>query len=161
MWKICDFIIEVKPQRLLPAELVSLVVLKMVPLLHAQISFLCESSRKLNSKVTCIGFDGRTVSHDSYSSISVFTHSVTDFPPVRNCRTSPVQLLHVRFLAAQGRRFSCTLSHAAPSLVKLHKNRSNTSQDSPHWKKNWWGGSKFCYCSAGDRNYCLPLSLSS
>lgn len=76
MWKICGFKIEVKPQSLLPAELVSLVVLKMVPLLHAQISFLCESSRKLNSKVTCIGFDGRIVGHDSYNSISQFPPKV-------------------------------------------------------------------------------------
>lgn len=133
MWKICDFKIEVKPQSLLPAELVSLVVLKMVPLLHAQISFLCESSRKLKSKVTCIGFDGRIVGHYSYSSISQFSPKVslilpqseTVEPHLCSCRME-------RFLAAQSRRFSCTMSHAAPSffriLVNLHCNISSTSR---------------------------------
>lgn len=148
VWKICDFKIEVKPQSLLPAELVSLVVLKMVPLLHAQISFLCESSRKLNSKVTCIGFDGRIVSHDSYSSISllyftVFTQSFTDFPPIRNCRTSPVQLLHGEIFGCSKQEIFLHLVKCCSKfvqqwiLVKLHKNIRNTSQYSPHWKKNW------------------------
>lgn len=117
MWKICGFKIEVKPQSLLPAKLVSLVVLKMVPLLHAQISFLCESSRKLNSKVTCIGFDGRIVGHDSYNSISQFPPKVLlTFPRSETAEPHLCSCHMERFLAAQSRRFSCTSSHATPSL---------------------------------------------
>lgn len=134
VWKICDFKIEVKPQSLLPAEFVSLVVLKMVPLLHAQISFLCESSRKLNSEVTCSGFDGRIVGHDSYSSISQFSpQSFTDFPQVRNCRTSPVQLLHGEVFGSSEQEVFLHLVTCSSKfvqqwiLVKLQKNLS-----SPH-----------------------------
>lgn len=64
------------------ANFISLVALKMVPLLHAQISFLYESSGKLGSEITCIAFDETRVGRNSYSSISVSLQSMRSFPLV-------------------------------------------------------------------------------